>query len=282
MFAYDDVDLGTSGKDAMIQRSIPSESSSINEDRNNGIEIGQPGTPSSIKGPAEPYRRFSVCSSSHDTQHHQQQQQQPFFDYSETYVPQQQQPIHKERSSMPNVFIDHQMYKPEIPQMTWNQSGFLEGKPMTEDMAKNLYSNCFLSCSNFTTSSLKQAKKRPMVDETYTVPVSSISEPIPTSAHWMQQQQRKRTKSTMDNHGTTNESIAHENYMLSPNDYLPPSTTYDHGNQALAAMPRRQKLRYEGDHYTPKWVRYTGHLKEGYCESCDPGKWLQLKNSAYW
>lgn len=53
-------------------------------------------------------------------------------------------------------------------------------------------------------------------------------------------------------------------------------------NQVLAAMPRRQKLRYEGDHYTPKWVRYTGHLKEGYCDSCHPGKWLQLKNSAYW
>jgi hypothetical protein len=54
------------------------------------------------------------------------------------------------------------------------------------------------------------------------------------------------------------------------------------GNQMLAAMPRRQKLRYEGDDYTPKWVRYTGHLKEGYCDSCNPGKWLQLKNSAYW
>lgn len=53
-------------------------------------------------------------------------------------------------------------------------------------------------------------------------------------------------------------------------------------NQILAAMPRRQKLRYDGDHYTPKWVRYTGHLKEGYCDSCHPGKWLQLKNSAYW
>ncbi|KAI8369849.1 hypothetical protein EDC96DRAFT_440486 [Choanephora cucurbitarum] len=47
-------------------------------------------------------------------------------------------------------------------------------------------------------------------------------------------------------------------------------------------MPRRQKLRYEGDYYTPKWVRFTGHLKEGYCDSCHPGKWLQLKNSAYW
>lgn len=48
------------------------------------------------------------------------------------------------------------------------------------------------------------------------------------------------------------------------------------------AIPRKQKLRYEGDQYTPKWVRYTGQSKEGYCDTCKPGKWLQLKNSAYW
>jgi hypothetical protein len=60
------------------------------------------------------------------------------------------------------------------------------------------------------------------------------------------------------------------------------SSSSSNSNQILAAMPRRQKLRYDGDHYTPKWVRYTGHLKEGYCDSCHQGKWLQLKNSAYW
>ncbi|KAI9247868.1 hypothetical protein BY458DRAFT_526832 [Sporodiniella umbellata] len=49
-----------------------------------------------------------------------------------------------------------------------------------------------------------------------------------------------------------------------------------------SAIPRRQNLRHEGDKYTPKWVRYTGQLKEGYCDTCDQGKWLQLKNSAYW
>ncbi|RCH87308.1 hypothetical protein CU098_000542, partial [Rhizopus stolonifer] len=48
------------------------------------------------------------------------------------------------------------------------------------------------------------------------------------------------------------------------------------------AIPRRQSLRYEGDEYTPKWVRYTGQSKEGYCDTCENGKWLQLKNSAYW
>ncbi|KAL7324293.1 hypothetical protein PS15p_210821 [Mucor circinelloides] len=73
--------------------------------------------------------------------------------------------------------------------------------------------------------------------------------------------------------------------MLHYEDFNTPSSstsTNDNNNQLLAAMPRRQKLRYDGDNYTPKWVRFTGHLKEGYCDSCQPGKWLQLKNSAYW
>ncbi|KAI8986944.1 hypothetical protein BDB01DRAFT_834036 [Pilobolus umbonatus] len=48
------------------------------------------------------------------------------------------------------------------------------------------------------------------------------------------------------------------------------------------AIPRRQRIRYRGDDYTPNWVRYTGQLKEGYCDTCKPGKWLQLKNSAFW
>ncbi|KAI7882670.1 hypothetical protein K492DRAFT_144848 [Lichtheimia hyalospora FSU 10163] len=48
------------------------------------------------------------------------------------------------------------------------------------------------------------------------------------------------------------------------------------------ARPRRQKLRFDGDQYTPQWVRYNGQSKEGLCDTCSPGKWLQLKNSAFW
>ncbi|ORZ09956.1 hypothetical protein BCR42DRAFT_454916 [Absidia repens] len=50
----------------------------------------------------------------------------------------------------------------------------------------------------------------------------------------------------------------------------------------VEARPRRQKLRYIGDMYTPQWVRYNGQSKEGLCDTCKPGKWLQLKNSAFW
>ncbi|KAJ2809244.1 hypothetical protein H4R20_000239 [Coemansia guatemalensis] len=46
--------------------------------------------------------------------------------------------------------------------------------------------------------------------------------------------------------------------------------------------PRRQKIRFSDDLYTPMWVRGSGHQKEGFCDTCTPGKWLQLKNSAFW
>ena len=45
---------------------------------------------------------------------------------------------------------------------------------------------------------------------------------------------------------------------------------------------REQAARSADDLYTPKWVRYQGAKKEGLCEFCEPGRWLQLKNSAYW
>ncbi|CDS03100.1 hypothetical protein LRAMOSA00502 [Lichtheimia ramosa] len=74
----------------------------------------------------------------------------------------------------------------------------------------------------------------------------------------------------------------------------PPSLPYNHPSSNMPptwlpevqmdqdAMPRRQKPRYKDDEYSPKWVRYSGHLKEGYCDTCVEGRWLQLKNSAYW
>ncbi|KAJ1737644.1 hypothetical protein LPJ72_000301 [Coemansia sp. Benny D160-2] len=48
------------------------------------------------------------------------------------------------------------------------------------------------------------------------------------------------------------------------------------------ARPRGQKVRFKDDMYTPMWVRSNGQQKEGFCDTCAPGKWLQLKNSAFW
>ncbi|PNP59322.1 hypothetical protein FNYG_14937 [Fusarium nygamai] len=43
-----------------------------------------------------------------------------------------------------------------------------------------------------------------------------------------------------------------------------------------------QELCFEGDLYTPKWVRGHGNKRQGWCGICKPGRWLVLKNSAFW
>lgn len=47
-------------------------------------------------------------------------------------------------------------------------------------------------------------------------------------------------------------------------------------------LPRAQELRFDGDLYTPKYVRGHGNKREGWCGICKPGRWLVLKNSAFW
>jgi hypothetical protein len=47
-------------------------------------------------------------------------------------------------------------------------------------------------------------------------------------------------------------------------------------------MPHEQELRFDGDLYTPRWVRGHGNKREGWCGICKPGRWLVLKNSAFW
>ncbi|KAF2824658.1 hypothetical protein CC86DRAFT_296021 [Ophiobolus disseminans] len=47
-------------------------------------------------------------------------------------------------------------------------------------------------------------------------------------------------------------------------------------------MPHEQDLRFTGDLYTPRWVRGHGNKREGWCGLCKPGRWLVLKNSAFW
>ena len=67
-------------------------------------------------------------------------------------------------------------------------------------------------------------------------------------------------------------------------DALPPSNAPE-AQPATAPFPelRQQSLRFAGDLYTPQWVRNEKTKKEGLCELCPPpGKWLQLKNSAFW
>ena len=46
--------------------------------------------------------------------------------------------------------------------------------------------------------------------------------------------------------------------------------------------PYEQEPRFAGDLYTPRWVRGHGNKREGWCGLCKPGRWLVLKNSAFW
>lgn len=126
--------------------------------------------------------------------------------------------------------------------------------------------------------------------------VSSASEPIPNrlsySRHSLSESRKCTPRYDSYSHPIKLNPSSKDRRQREPVHFSTPnnpqdnfSDSYDHFEPTpnmLAAMPRRQKLRYEGDYYTPKWVRYTGHLKQGYCDSCVPGKWLQLKNSAYW
>ena len=47
-------------------------------------------------------------------------------------------------------------------------------------------------------------------------------------------------------------------------------------------VPHEQELRFDNDLYTPRWVRGHGNKREGWCGICKPGRWLVLKNSAFW
>lgn len=62
----------------------------------------------------------------------------------------------------------------------------------------------------------------------------------------------------------------------------PPASDFEVENED--DRPRRQtdKLRFPGDLYTPRWVRGSGNAREAWCDRCESGNWLQLKNSQYW
>lgn len=66
----------------------------------------------------------------------------------------------------------------------------------------------------------------------------------------------------------------HEEQIPPPEEDMKPSDP--------ELVPYEQELRFEGDLYTPRWVRGHGNKREGWCGICKPGRWLVLKNSAFW
>jgi hypothetical protein len=67
---------------------------------------------------------------------------------------------------------------------------------------------------------------------------------------------------------------------LQDDQVQPPSEDMNPSDPDL--VPHEQELRFEGDLYTPRWVRGHGNKREGWCGICKPGRWLVLKNSAFW
>ncbi|KHN99651.1 uncharacterized protein MAM_02504 [Metarhizium album ARSEF 1941] len=67
---------------------------------------------------------------------------------------------------------------------------------------------------------------------------------------------------------------------LSEEQIPPPEEDMNHSDPNM--IPYEQELRFNGDLYTPRWVRGHGNKREGWCGICKPGRWLVLKNSAFW
>jgi hypothetical protein len=70
-------------------------------------------------------------------------------------------------------------------------------------------------------------------------------------------------------------------YASLQEDQIPPPPE-DMNPEDSDMIPHEQDLRFEGDLYTPTWVRGHGNKREGWCGICKPGRWLVLKNSAFW
>ncbi|KAK4975577.1 hypothetical protein LTR28_009295 [Elasticomyces elasticus] len=59
-------------------------------------------------------------------------------------------------------------------------------------------------------------------------------------------------------------------------------TPLDPPTDSMGFTPYEQPLSFEGDLYTPRWVRGRNKQREGWCGLCSPGRWFVLKNSNFW
>ena len=77
-----------------------------------------------------------------------------------------------------------------------------------------------------------------------------------------------------DSTSVPNLSALFHHFSLTP---PPPSP-----NGSPSLKPLQQCPRFPGDLYTPTFIRKEGKAREGWCGLCRPGRWLVLKNSAFW
>ncbi|KAJ9292428.1 hypothetical protein DTO271G3_8783 [Paecilomyces variotii] len=119
----------------------------------------------------------------------------------------------------------------------------------------------------------------------FLLPSSSDSR-VPNPLRLLSQGPFRTLQSSADPHGNC---LDHYASLFEPPDLLgplreeqvpPPPEDLHPDDPDL--VPHEQELRFENDLYTPRWVRGHGNKREGWCGICKPGRWLVLKNSAFW
>ena len=103
---------------------------------------------------------------------------------------------------------------------------------------------------------------------------SESSPELPDTSVVAEALERNNCYRPLDTTSMPNLSASFHEFSLTP---PPPSP-----NGSPSLKPLQQCPRFPGDLYTPTFVRKEGKAREGWCGLCRPGRWLVLKNSAFW
>lgn len=118
----------------------------------------------------------------------------------------------------------------------------------------------------------------PALASTAKVEAECCADPTPTSHN---RKRGSRSQAYGHKHPSVSTDMPHDFYVALPTRRQPPPES-DFNCAVADDVPRKQDVRFDGDLYTPMWVRKKGDVKEGWCDLCPEPRWLILKNSAYW
>ncbi|KAL1989379.1 hypothetical protein VTN96DRAFT_141 [Rasamsonia emersonii] len=141
--------------------------------------------------------------------------------------------------------------------------------------------------SNFTNTPVLGSSPARFYQQSFMLPSNSDSGgKTPSSVSTFRQGTFRTLQSNADSGGCCFDPYAN---LSEPPDLLGPlreepsaPPAKDMNPEDANLIPHEQELRFENDLYTPRWVRGHGNKREGWCGICKPGRWLVLKNSAFW
>ncbi|KAK7583042.1 hypothetical protein V3481_012336 [Fusarium oxysporum f. sp. vasinfectum] len=111
--------------------------------------------------------------------------------------------------------------------------------------------------------------------------VNNFAPPQPLLSHGLSRILQSNGDAACLNGHYTDLSDPPELYAALREEQIPPPPE-DMNPEDPDMIPCEQELSFEGDLYTPRWVRGHGSKREGWCGICKPGRWLVLKSSAFW